>query len=110
MFRMLGNIIRNLFSKPATRKYPQTRREPFENARGCIDIDISNCIFCGICQKKCPADAIKVSKDGKSWEIDPYKCIICNVCTESCPKKCILSNPEYKAPEYQKSINRRVKE
>jgi len=107
---MLGNIIRNLFSKPATRKYPFARREPFEKARGSIDIDINNCIFCGICEKKCPADAIKVSKDGKSWEIDPYKCIICNVCTESCPKKCILSNPDYKSPEYQKSVNKRVKE
>ena len=110
MFKMFGRIMGNLVTKPATRKYPFEKREPYEKARGCIDADISNCTFCGICQKKCPAGAIKVSKDARSWEIDSYKCIICNVCTESCPKKCILTNESYKAPEYQRTINKKLKE
>ena len=110
MYKMLGRILKNLFSKPATRKYPVDKREPFANARGCIDMDVSTCIFCGICQKKCPANAIKVNKETKTWEIDPYKCIVCNECVVVCPKKSIISNAHYNAPQYEKSKIKKVKE
>ena len=91
MFNMLKNVIENLFSKPATRKYPFDKREPFANARGRISgIEIDKCIFCGICNRKCPADALIVNKIEKSWEIDPFKCVIGGLCVEVCPKKCIL--------------------
>lgn len=110
MFNMLGRILTNLFSKPVTRRYPIDKRESFENARGCIDMNAEDCIFCGICQKKCPANAIKLNKETKTWEIDPYKCILCNVCTESCPKKCIVSKSNYNAPQYEKSTEKKVKE
>jgi formate hydrogenlyase subunit 6/NADH:ubiquinone oxidoreductase subunit I len=102
MFEMLGNILKNLISKPATRLYPVEKREPYKDTRGHIDMDIDSCIFCGICSKKCPSNAINVSRNDKSWDLDPYKCIICNLCVEVCPKKCIHSKEDYNASAYFK--------
>lgn len=102
MFDMLGNILNNLFSKPATRNYPAEKREPFGKARGRIDMDIDTCIFCGICNRKCPSDAIVVNRNEKSWEIDPFKCIICGECEEVCPKKSIRMEAQFKTSAYEK--------
>jgi formate hydrogenlyase subunit 6/NADH:ubiquinone oxidoreductase subunit I len=103
MFDMLSNIFKNLGSKPATRMYPFEKREPFKDTRGQISgIDIDACIFCGICVRKCPADALVVSKEEKSWEIDQYRCIICGACTEACPKKCIIMSQDHKTSAFKK--------
>lgn len=104
MFDMIGNILKNLTSKPATRKYPFEKREPYQGSRGRVrGIEIEDCIFCGICSKKCPSNAIDVSKAGKSWEIDPYKCVVCGICSEVCPKKCIFMGEEYTETSYEQS-------
>lgn len=95
MFDMLGNIIKNMFSKPATRMYPQEKRETYKDVRGQIGIDIDKCIFCGICSKKCPSNALEVNRGEKSWEVDHFKCIICGACEEACPKKCIHTDVNY---------------
>jgi len=111
MFDMLGNVIKNLFSRPATRMYPFEKRASFKGTRGQIKgINIDDCIFCGICSKKCPADAIKVSRDEKSWEIDKFRCVICGACTEACPKKCIIMDEAYKEPVYKKDECKFVKQ
>lgn len=102
MFDMLGNVLRNLVSKPATRMYPQEKRQAFDNVRGRMGIDIDGCIFCGICSKKCPSGAIKVDRNEKSWEIDHFNCIICGLCQEVCPKKCISTNTGYHPCAYSK--------
>lgn len=103
MFDMITNIFRNLASKPATRNYPIQRREPFSRTRGKIDIDISNCVFCGLCSRKCPSNAIVVNRAEKFWELDPFKCIICGECVTGCPKKCISMDGHYNTPVYNKS-------
>lgn len=111
MFDMIWNVFKNLGSKPATRMYPFTKREPYKDSRGQVSgIDIDACIFCGICSRKCPSDAIKVSKADKSWEIDNFKCIICGVCAEVCPKKCINMGEQYKGPAYEKETAKHVQE
>jgi len=91
-------VLKNLGGKPATRLYPRQKREPFERTRGHIAINESDCIFCGICQKKCPTKAIGVDKPSKTWRIDRFKCIQCNACTENCPKKCLSMKNEYTSP------------
>lgn len=111
MFDMLGNILKNLGSKPATRKYPFEKRTPFKDTRGQISgVDIDTCIFCGICSRKCPSDAIAVNRNEKSWELDQFKCIVCGVCTEVCPKKCISMEDEYKTSAYSKDKIRSVQQ
>lgn len=111
MFDMITSIFRNLGSKPATRLYPFEKRENFKDTRGQISgVDIDACIFCSICEKKCPALAIKVNKAEKSWEINQMKCIVCNVCSEACPKKCILTSEQYKAPVFTKHTVKEVQQ
>ena len=46
------------------------------------------CIGCGICQKNCPAEAIKV--ENFLAKIDYDKCIGCGSCVEKCPRKAII--------------------
>ncbi len=86
MIPMLKTVLRNLVTGPATRLTP---RDPFAGTRGQIDVEISQCIFCGLCQRKCPADALSVNRVARSWTLDPDRCIICGLCADACPKKCI---------------------
>ena len=95
MLALIGNIFTNLLRRPATRRYPAVRRPAPPLARGRLEIDIEKCIFCGLCQKRCPANALAVSRQPKSWTLDPYRCIVCAECVAACPKKCLEMNPEY---------------
>lgn len=110
MFDMLSSILKNLSSKPATRLYPFEKREAFKDTRGKISIDIDTCIFCGICSKRCPSDAIVVNKAEKSWEIDPFKCIMCSVCSEVCPKKSLTTVSSYSEAAYTKSKEKHIQQ
>ncbi len=86
MFGMLGHVLHNVGSKPATRLYPFETREPFANARGHLVCDIDKCIFCTLCDKVCPSNCLKVDRVNKTWDLDPYACIVCGVCVENCRK------------------------
>jgi formate hydrogenlyase subunit 6/NADH:ubiquinone oxidoreductase subunit I len=97
MFSLIHNIISNIFSKPATWLYPFVVRQPFTGSRGKLEMDPDTCIYCGICSKRCPANAINVTKTpAKTWTLDPYRCIVCAECVSACPKKCLSMNPEHR--------------
>jgi ferredoxin len=52
-------------------------------------LDVDSCIKCGICAKKCPIDAIKMTDAGdgsKMPEVNKEICIGCGVCASVCPK------------------------
>ena len=85
--------MKNLFSRPATRRYPAVKREPFPGARGEIVIDIEKCILCGLCARRCPDQALAVSKPERSWEIDHQRCILCGLCVQVCPTHCLSQEP-----------------
>jgi ech hydrogenase subunit F len=104
MLEMLKVAFSNLFSKPATRQYPYTVREPFERTRGQIDFDDASCVYCTLCAKKCPADAIEVNRVSKTWELNAYRCIICGECVAACPKKCISMSNERRKPTEDKIV------
>jgi ech hydrogenase subunit F len=98
-------IFKNLVSKPATRLYPVTARKPFDRTRGHIEIDIQQCIFCGLCDRKCPTHAITVTKADKGWSIERMRCIQCNSCVEVCPKKCLNMDQQYTRPAPGKVVD-----
>ena len=50
------------------------------------------CIACGICEKACNFDAIKV--ENNIARIDYDKCVSCMVCAEKCPTKAIYADFE----------------
>ena len=91
---MLNLVLTNISHKPATRLYPFVIREPFKEFKGRIIFNSDNCILCGICQKKCPPDAITVTKADKTWELNVFRCIMCTECVAGCPKDCITISNE----------------
>ncbi len=99
---MLKLVLSNLTSKAATRRYPYTVRAPFDRTRGRIIFSDENCIYCGICARKCPADAIEVDRNTKTWKLNAYRCIICSECVNSCPKKTITMSNERRKPTQEK--------
>lgn len=92
-------LIKSLFKRPYTVKYPYgSRIYHGDISRGSIVMDIEKCISCGLCEKKCPVQAIQVSKDKGAWSIDKFRCIICGCCVEICPKKCLFMDKDYTKP------------
>ncbi len=89
VFTISGMILRSLFGRPATLMYPFVPREYAPETRGHIDIAVGDCIFCGLCRRKCPTEALAVDREAKTWEINRLRCISCNCCVEVCPKKCL---------------------
>jgi len=95
MSGLIKSILQNIFRKPVTRNYPAVARQEIPAYRGRLNIDINACIFCSICAKKCPVDALKVNRAEKTWSVDPYRCILCGYCLEGCPKKCLSMSPNH---------------
>ncbi len=101
-------ILTSLFSKPATAMYPLKKRVFYENTRGAVQNRIESCIFCGICARKCPTDALEVVKAQKQWSIDRFRCIACASCVTACPKKCLDMENAYTPPAAEKTVDRYV--
>ncbi len=85
----ISALIANIARKPVTRPFPAVVRPPFERTRGSIAITIGDCIYCGLCSRKCPTAAIEVSRGESWWQINRLRCIQCGACVECCPKKCL---------------------
>lgn len=106
MANMLKHVLKNFISRPATRLYPASERVPFERTRGRIHFENENCLYCGMCQRRCPADAIKVDRANSTWELNAFRCIVCGECVNACPKKCItMSNLRRHSSETKKMIS-----
>ena len=97
LFTMAKTVTKSIFSGPSTLMYPKKARVYTEITRGRIEIGINQCIFCGMCSRKCPTGAITVRKDLREWEIDRLLCISCGACVEVCPKKCLDMHNHYSA-------------
>lgn len=107
----IGKLLgKSLVKKPATRNYPASSREPAERTRGHVEIDIDACIYCGMCQRKCPTGAITVSRPEKTWAIERLNCVQCSSCVDNCPKKCLSMGVErpHVATKFGKEVHARV--
>jgi len=101
MPRILGNIIKNLFGKPATVNYPFVKLDPVLETRGEISFDLTKCDQCQDCERICPAVAIKVYPEEKKIEWKPFSCIYCHVCVSTCMHGAIIPSEIVKAPDYK---------
>ena len=52
--------------------------------------DPSKCIYCTLCAKKCPAGALTVDRQNKTWTLDEDSCVACGTCAGVCPKDAIV--------------------
>lgn len=105
LMKFTGFALKNLFSKPATSNYPFEPAVYPERSRGHIEIDIDDCIMCGMCQRKCPSGAITVDRKTKTWSIERMGCVQCENCVSGCPKKCLHIEPGYTAPSSEKTVD-----
>jgi len=102
---MFPTIIKNLFSRPATRRYPfKDVREPFLGYRGKIFWDASKCDLCGDCARVCPAEAIEVSPEDRQIKYYPFKCIYCGTCMQTCLPMAISQDKYYTKPAAAKGV------
>ena len=108
-FSMTKTLMKNLFHGPYTVSYPVKQKEKYDRTRGKIEIDIDNCIFCSMCQKRCPTGALTVDKANSSWSIERFSCIQCGYCSDVCPKKCLRMDNSYTTPSQTKSRDEFVK-
>ncbi|MBF0511008.1 MAG: 4Fe-4S dicluster domain-containing protein [Candidatus Omnitrophica bacterium] len=96
--KMTSSVLKILGKKPSTRAYPFYKRPAFKDARGKIVIDIPLCIYCGICMRRCPANAIFTNIKEKVWTIDHFRCVNCKLCVDVCPKKCLSMESDQALP------------
>lgn len=52
--------------------------------------DPSKCIYCTLCAKKCPQEAITVDRKEKTWVLNEDDCVCCGTCQSVCPKDAIV--------------------
>lgn len=97
-FKLGTMTLKSIFKKPETILYPVMEKSAPDGLKGHIDNDMDVCILCGICQKTCPANAIRVEKADKLWAINRFSCVQCGACTRACPKNCLSMAPTYQKP------------
>lgn len=103
-FKLGKMTLRSLFGKPETVRYPYEEPAHPQEMKGLISFDATDCIYCGICQKRCPTDAITVDKAEGTWTIDRFACIQCRSCVRECPKDCLSMEPVLVHPSTHKSV------
>lgn len=91
---IVGEVLRNLFKKPFTRRYPAEKADVAENYRGKIVFFSKRCIGCRICEQNCPSHVIKVVRKGKVV-FDMRACIYCGICQDVCPVDAIRLSKEF---------------
>ena len=95
---MLSNILRNAAQGPVTRHYPFSQRSTYLLTRGQLVIEKEKCVYCTACARRCPASALKVDRQAKTFVFDPQRCIFCGVCAEVCPKDCLNMAEIHRTP------------
>ena len=105
---LLKEVIKSIFSKPATIQYPKELTPVEPDARGRHYPDLSKCIGCSLCMIECPANAIIMKKIPEGYEapkrnpkkiypsINYLKCVYCYRCVTVCPTNAYVTTSEYR--------------
>jgi ech hydrogenase subunit F len=102
MPEIVKEVLKNLFSKPATINYPFEKPTPVPGTRGALTWDMNRCDQCQDCERVCPSMAIKVIPEQKRVEYQPFKCLFCYLCIDNCMQQAISGAVSMRAPEYKK--------
>jgi formate hydrogenlyase subunit 6/NADH:ubiquinone oxidoreductase subunit I len=102
VFTFAKTVSKSIFKKSATKMYPAVKNQYTPVTRGQIFNEIEKCIFCGLCERKCPTHAITVSRETKEFDLRSLQCIACGACVEVCPKKCLIMRNNYSEAVYQR--------
>jgi formate hydrogenlyase subunit 6/NADH:ubiquinone oxidoreductase subunit I len=91
---MLSDVVRSLFRRPATRRYPFERAATPERLRSALRWDPARCTGCGMCVKDCPASALELitlDKASKRFVLRYHmdRCTFCAQCVRTCNFGCL---------------------
>ncbi len=94
--KIILKLIRNLFQKPLTVRFPHESIPIAKGYRGKHEHNMDKCVSCGLCAKICPNKAIEmVEVAGKKYpKIDLSKCCFCGLCQDICPVKALKLTQE----------------
>jgi len=91
---VIPQLIKNLFSRPMTVRFPHEAIPIPEGYRGEHEYDVDRCTSCGLCARVCPNRAIEMvvapedqrETYPKSYpQVDLGKCCFCGLCQDVCP-------------------------
>lgn len=90
LFMEKGYTAPDVQKKSETYVKPKTEEETASGGGGGKPaVDPEKCVYCTLCAKKCPQEAITVDRKEKLWKLHEEKCVGCGICAGACPKKAI---------------------
>jgi len=105
---MLGDVVKSLFAKPVTEKYPFAPSPAPTDFRGKLMFNPEKCSGCLLCMKDCPANAIEiltVDKVNKKFVMryNVDRCTFCAQCVLNCRFNCIsMSDDQWELASTQR--------
>lgn len=119
MIRGLFIVLKHLFRKPITIRYPEEKRVLPERSRGRHYLTKwedgkERCVGCELCAIVCPSQAMYVrpaentpehqvshgERYAKDFQINMLRCIYCGLCEEACPTGAIVLGNDYELSGY----------
>jgi len=104
--KFLGDVLKSIFKKSFTQRYPLVKPAIPKGFRGRVIHLPEKCIYCGLCAQFCPSGAITVDVKNKVWKYDYGKCLFCSQCEEVCrelaKRNAIKMSRLYELADYKK--------
>ena len=101
----MGVAFKYMVRPAVTLQYPDERASIPQRSRGFLDVDLSICTACKVCEVSCPIDCItidvekdpgdKKKKYMSRFDIDLGHCMFCSLCVDPCPTGAIYMTSEY---------------
>lgn len=92
--RVAGNHVRRAVPMFAAKLYYRFGLPACQNTSK-FTVDADACVNCGLCARRCPADAIRMHDGVPTW--NKPECAACLRCLHSCPKGAIQRGPKTRA-------------
>lgn len=93
----LSLFLRNLRQGPYTEAFPFAPAPTPKKLRGRISFNATNCEGCRICEKVCPANAIRFARtpEGMTFDCWHSTCVFCGNCEFYCPTDAIQQTNDW---------------